>query len=139
MFVKDLIGSHVAHMLVPSVAAADATELHPIFIAPIKCVVLGVQIVPQAAVTGDNTDTKNLNILNAGADGSGSTEVANLDLVTGTDLVANDAEDIPLNTTYDDGVELAEGDVLALQVEKVGNGVLLPDLLVEVKFRGNGV
>lgn len=123
-----------AQTLVPSVLAATATEQHPIFVAPVKCRVLAVSIVPQAAVTGDNTNTKNLNVINKGAAGVGTTEVANLDLVTGANLVAFDESAIPLNTTYVNGVDMTEGDTLTLQVEKVGTGVLLPNLHVQVDY-----
>jgi hypothetical protein len=111
------------------VAAATTTESHPLFVAPQKCRVTLVDIIPQAAVTGDNSNTKKLNIINKGSAGSGSTEVGNLDLTTGVNLVAHDLKNIPLNATYIDpiGVEMAAGDVLAVEYEKVGNGVLIPD------------
>lgn len=106
-----------------AVAAGTATREDPIFVAPRACRVIQVSIVAQAASTGDNTNRKNLNILNKGSAGSGTTEVANLDLVTGTNLVAFDEKVIPLNATFAAGVTLAAGDVLSLQTEQVGTGV----------------
>lgn len=117
-----------------AIAAATATQKDPIFTAPCKCRVTRVAVTPQAASTGDNTNTKNLNILNAGSDGTGTTEVGNKDLVTGTNLVALDETVVPLNTTYANGVDLSEGDVLALQTEKVGTGVAVGPFLVSVDF-----
>ncbi|MBK6767432.1 MAG: hypothetical protein IPG71_14415 [bacterium] len=76
---------------------------------------------PQAAVTGDNTNRTNLNILNKGASGSGTTEVGNLDLATGTNLTAFDSTNLPLNATYVSGVALAEGDVVTIQHEKAAS------------------
>jgi hypothetical protein len=113
-------------------AAATATEVHPIFRAPFACKLMKVDVVAQAAVTGDNTNRTNLNILNAGAAGSGTTEVGNLDLVTTTgNMIANDSRNVPMNVTYlTAGVTLAEGDVIVLQHEKVGNGVAVPIFLV---------
>lgn len=119
---------------IAAIAAATATQKDPIFCAPRACRVTSVSVIPQAASTGDNTNTKNLNVLNAGSAGSGTTEIGNLDLATGTDLVAFDEKAIPFNTTYEDGVELAEGDVLVLQTEKVGTGVNVGPFLVQVDY-----
>ncbi len=119
---------------VAAVAAATATQQDPIFIAPCACKVTAVSVVPQAASTGDNTNTKNLNIVNKGASGAGTTEVGNLDLVSGTDLVAFDEKAIPLNATYTNGVSLSEGDVLSLQTEKFGTGVAVGPFIVSIDY-----
>lgn len=132
---KDLRGTRKTEMLIPSVAAADSTEAHPIFVAPFKCKVTKVGIVPQAAVTGNTTNTKNLNIIDNGSAGSGSTEVGNLDLITGVDLTAMDYTEIPLNSTYSAGVSMEEGDVLSLSFEEVNSGVLIPDVIVQVEWK----
>jgi hypothetical protein len=115
-------------------AAATATEQRVIFIAPCKCRVTGVEISSDVAVTGDNTNTTNLNIVNKGAAGAGTTEVANLDPVTGVNLAAFDAVAIPLNATYLNGVDMAEGDVLTIQYEKVASGVLIGPSHIQVDF-----
>ncbi len=113
-------------------AAATATEQRAAFHAPRACVVTGVCIIPDVASTGDNTNTTNLNIVNKGAAGAGTTEVGNLDLALATDLVAYDKKVIPLNATYlTSGVAMAAGDVLNIQFEKVGTGVLVGPGLVE--------
>lgn len=134
---EQMLGTQESQGFVPSVLAATATEVHPIFVAPFACTIPtdGVNFVPQAAVTGDNTDSKNLNIQNRGSAGAGTTEVGHLDLVTGTNLVAFDSKNIPLTAA----VTLAAGDVLAVQVEKVGNGVLLPNLHFVVSYKPAGV
>lgn len=130
---EEMLGTQTADGFVPSVAAATATEVHPIFVAPIRCIIPtnGVNFVPQAAVTGDNTNTKNLNVQNRGSAGSGTTEVGNLDLVTGVNLVAFDKTNIPLGAA----LTLEAGDVLGLQVEKVGTGVLIPNIMFEITFK----
>lgn len=115
---------------IPSHAAATATEEWPVFRAPFACTLKKLDIVPQAAVTGDNTNRTNFNILNKGASGSGTTEVGNLDLALGTNLTAFDSTNLPLNATYVSGVVLAEGDVVTIQHEKVGTGVLVPECLM---------
>lgn len=130
---QEMLGYVRSQGFVPSVLAATATEAHPIFVAPFRCKIPvdGVNFVPQAAVTGDNSNTKNLNVVNKGAAGAGTTEVGHKDLTTGVDLVAFDKTAITLTAA----TVLEAGDVLALQVEKVGTGVLLPNLHFEISFK----
>lgn len=131
----DIQGEHSARAHLSSVAAGDATEEQAIFRAPFRCFVKRVSIIPNAAVTGDDTDRKNLNVRNKGSDGSGTTELGALDLDTGTDLVAFDAKDIVSGLSESStGAAMAEGDVLGLQVEKVGTGVIVPESMIEVIF-----
>lgn len=115
-------------------AAATATEERDIFVAPLKCRVVGIEFVSDVAVTGDNTNTTNVNIVNKGAAGVGTTEVANKDFPTGTNAVAHDRNEVPLNATYVNGVDMAEGDTLTVQYEKVGTGVLIGPSLFQVDF-----
>ena len=115
-------------------AAATATEERVIFIAPCKCRVVGIEFASDAAITGDNTNTTNLNIKNKGAAGVGTTEVANKDYPTGASAIALDRNEIPLNTTYVNGVDMAEGDTLTVEYEKVGTGVLVGPSLFQIDF-----
>lgn len=118
---------------VAQIAAATATRKDPIFTAPRKCIVREVSVVSQAAVTGNNTNTKNLNIVDAGSAGVGTTEIANLDLVTGVNITALDEVNVPLNATYlVPGRTLAAGDVLVLETELVGTGVIVGPFNVKV-------
>jgi hypothetical protein len=134
---------HMAHQAYTTqvfqaqVLAATATEAHVFFTAPRACRVVQVSVTADIATTGDNTNTKNLNLVNKGAAGSGTTEVGNLDLVTGVNLAAFDEKVIPLNASNASGVVLANGDVLALQYEKVGTGVNVGALTVNVLWEPN--
>lgn len=110
-------------------AAATATEARAIFTAPRACKITGVSFTPDVASTGDNTNTTYLNVINKGASGSGTTEIGNLDLATGTNLTAFDEQAITITAT-----SLAEGDVVALQFEKVGTGVLVGPGVVNVTW-----
>ncbi|HUX54267.1 MAG TPA: hypothetical protein VMV56_07630 [Williamwhitmania sp.] len=85
----------------------------------------------QDNVAGDDTDRKNLNVLDTGAAGAGTTEIGNKDLITGVNMADMDETEIDVTDT-----ELSDGDVLALQIEKAGNGVLLPAMLVIVEYEG---
>lgn len=107
----------------PQHAAATATEVVPIFVAGENCRVRKVSFLPNAAVTGDDTNRTNLNMQNRGASGAGTTEIGNLDLATGVDLVATDEKIVYQPATP---LDLDAGHVLAVQYEKVASGVLVP-------------
>lgn len=106
-----------------AVAAGTATSTFTLFTAPCAGRVRAVSITPDVATTGNNTNTKNLNLIDKGVNGAGTTEVGNLDLVTGVNLTAFDETAIPLNATFAAGVPMVEGQVLGIQVEQVGTGV----------------
>lgn len=117
-------------------AAATATEERVIFIAPCKCRVVGIEFASDVAITGDNTNTTNVNIKDKGAAGVGTTEVANLDFPTGVAAIALDRNNVPLNTTYVNGVDMDEGDTLTVEYEKVGTGgtVAIGPSLFQIDF-----
>jgi hypothetical protein len=109
-----LTGKELEHL------AATATETRAIWTAPCNCVITGCSVVNPAAVTGNDTNSTNLNLLDAGAAGTGTTEIGNLDLATGTNLVANVPSALTVTATV-----LTAGDVVKVQYEKVGTGLLL--------------
>ena len=129
-FLYDIPGNHRSTQAIDPVDAGDATEEQLIFVAPTKCTVKGVAITPDADVTGNDTNTKNLNVVNKGSDGTGSTEIANLDLATGTDL--SEFDRTAISASLD--VDLEAGDSLTLQIEQVGSGVAIPRSLVDVDY-----
>lgn len=103
-------------------AAATATEYIAAWTIPHGGRLRGVLFTPLAAVTGANTNTTHLNVINCGADGTGTDELGNLDLVSGTDLAATTPNTIASGLT----TALADGVTIALQAEKVGTGLLVP-------------
>jgi hypothetical protein len=119
---------------VAQVLAATATQTDPIFIAPTKCRVTKVSVLPQSPSTGDNTNRKNLNVRNKLQDGSGTTLGAHLNLVTGVNLVAFDETVLPMEVGNPNGIEMADGDVLGLETEKVGTGVTTGPFIVNVEY-----
>lgn len=113
-----------AQAYTPAHAAATATEVVPIFMHPTLNVrIRKVGFIPAAAATGDNSNTTNLNLQNRGTAGSGTTELGNFDPVTGADLVAHDYKEVYAPATPAD---LDAGSVLAVQFEKVGTGLAIP-------------
>ncbi len=133
--VRDIPAGHQYVTLIPNHAAATATEEYPIFVAHGDCEVMGVTIVPQAAVTGQDTNTTHLNIIDKGTDGTGTTERANYDLTNGNDLAAFDEFAFTLTNPP---IAADDGTVWTLQYEKVSSGLAVPHLLVRVEYRAKG-
>lgn len=134
-FYGDIPGAIPHQGSVPAHAAATATEVvaTPIRV-PYRGTVTAVGFIPLAAATGDNTNTTNLNVINKGQAGAGTTEIANFDPVTGANLVAYDEK---LFTIAAAGVEVQEGDVLVLQHEKVASGLAIAAGTWVVYINGN--
>jgi len=129
----DAPGTHDRQAALPPVAAADPTADFVVFEAPVNCRIEKVKVIPGAAVTGADTNTRHLNLVNRGANGAGAAEVANYDLTSGNGL------GVAGLVLYAPAVPLAvvQGTQLALQIEKVGTGIALPPLGVVVEFSPN--
>ena len=98
----DIPGNHVATYALRGHLAATATEKAFIFRAPFACTILSVEIIWDAAISGTATNYTNVNLLNAGTAGTGTTELGNVDYASGTDAVAGAATDL-----YSPGTPLA--------------------------------
>lgn len=118
---------------VASVAAAsDATRI--VCRAPFDGVVSGVSYVPEAGITGNTTETRTFGLVNKGQSGGGSTSVASLAMVTGTNATAFDEKAITLSGTAAN-LDVAEGDVLVFTSTHGGStGLADPGGLVTVRF-----
>jgi hypothetical protein len=132
--IHDIPGNHTVAVVLPAHAAATATEAIPVFVAPFACKVMNVTVTPAAAATGDNTNRTNINLLNGGTAGTGTTELGNIDYATGTDAAVGVKQ-----TLYDSatGTSLAAGSVLKVQYEKVSTGLALGANLVTITYIGN--
>src|SRR5438309_1122494 len=78
--------------------------------------------IPNAAVTGAATNSRTLNVINGGATGAGATNVATLPLVGGTNLVANQENNLNLSGT----LAVNGGDAIQFQSLSVGTGIADP-------------
>ena len=130
--VHDIPGSHVATAVIPAHAAATATEKVNVFRAPFACKIVSVEVIPNAAATGDDTNHTNYNLLNAGTAGTGTTELGNLDYVTSTDAAVGVAQDIYRPAS---ALSIAEGVILQIQIEKAASGLALGSGLIVVTFQ----
>jgi hypothetical protein len=129
---EDMPGDQTAICYAPSHAAATATESYPIFTAPFDCSVTNILVVPAAAVTGAATHYTKLQVVNRGTAGSDTTTLGTYALSNGNNLAIMD-EYSPY--TPASGLSVSDGNVLALEFEKVGNGILVPALLIQVTYR----
>lgn len=98
-------------MAVDNVAAASdlTTVVGEVHVAG---VVSSVVYVPKANITGANTETRTVSLVNKGADGNGTTVVATLAMTSGVNSNDFDEKTITLSVTAADLV-VADGDVLA--------------------------
>jgi hypothetical protein len=92
--------------------------------------VVSASYIPNAAITGANTNTRRLRVINRGQDGTGTTVVAELQFNAGVNAAAGDERALTLQAAGT--LELATGDVLALESAAVGTGIADPGGVVQV-------
>lgn len=96
--------------------------------------VTSVKYVPSTALTGANTDSRTINVVNKGQSGSGTTTVATKAFTSGVNAPADDDTAITLSGTAANLV-VAAGDVLVWQSNHVGStGLADPGGLVQVQI-----
>lgn len=122
--------------LAPAVGTAGNDAATPVFIAPYPATVTSVQYVTATAVTGANTNTRAVSVVNKGAAGSGSTAVANLQFDSGVNTTAFVPKTVTLSGTAANLV-VAPGDVLVWNSTHVGSGITDPGGLVLVTYSRN--
>jgi hypothetical protein len=125
----DLIGVLSAGVGVELHAAGTATEERVIFKIPVTGRLRKVSLTAGAAITGANTNSSNVNLKHY--TGGVGTELANKDYT----LAVNTAKATPFDL-YAPATprNMAAGDVLSLELEKVGTGLDLPQLHVQVEY-----
>lgn len=99
--------------------------------APDKDKVTGVEYVPAGDITGADTDTRTITVVNKGQDGTGTTVVATLALANGVDAAGYDATAFTLSGTAANK-KVDAGDVLAAESTHAGAGLADPGGQVRV-------
>ena len=117
---ENLSGTHQLQVTTIAHAAATATEYVGVIQMPHAARVTAVRFHPFAAVTGADTNSTNLNVDTLVS--TTAAEIANVDLASGTDLAAKTTATLGSSLT----TELAAGDRVALECEKVGTGLDVP-------------
>lgn len=111
-------------IVVPAAAQA-ATESTTLFSMPYTGVISSVTYVPDTAITGANTNTRKVSLVNKGTTGSGTTEMAALQFDSGVNGTAFDEKTITLSGTAAN-LNVASGDVVAWVSAAVSSGLADP-------------
>lgn len=104
--------------LIPATAAGSDIEKN-VHVAPFAGTVSACTYTPDTVLTGANTDSRTIVLVNKGAAGSGTTIVATKAFTSGVNIAADDEGTITLSATAANLV-VAAGDVLAWQSTHVG-------------------
>lgn len=102
-----------------------------VVVAPRAATVSAVSYVPLTTITGANTNTRSVSLVNLGQTGSGSTVIATLQFNSGVNATAGAAKAVTLSGTAAN-LNVASGDVLQWQSTHVGTGIADPGGLVVV-------
>ena len=124
-----------------AMTAASSTEL-PVFVADTRCVVLSVDLVTAASVTGHTQNYGIGTVRNRGASGTGTTVVAQrATSSTGDSITAFSAWPVTTSTTAS-AREISPGDTLTFQWSQAGTGPNLTGACVVIHYAvgtGNGI
>lgn len=116
---------------VPAVTIA-ATADNAIGEAPFGGRVTEVTYTPEADITGVNTNTRKISLVNKGQDGNGNVEVAALQFDAAVNASDFDEKALVLNATPAN-LNVVEGDILVWLSAAVGTGLADPGGLAQVK------
>lgn len=96
--------------------------------------VTAVSYTPKADVSGANTETRTLTLINKGADGNGTTAIATLALTSGVNMSDFDEKALTLSGTAAN-LNVAAGDILAFtSVHSGSTGLADPGGSVKVEL-----
>ena len=134
---RKMSGWKAEQSLVEGVAAATGTRRTPYWVAPFDCEVGEIAIVNSTIVTGHDTNYKNINIIDGGAEGAGTSEIANLDLRATGSVNLEVGKTLLFDNIQGASAErfLSQGDVLEIEYELGGSGVLINQCVLYVVFR----
>jgi hypothetical protein len=91
--------------------------------------VTSVTYAPVTAITGANTNTRSVSLVNKGQSGAGNTIVATIQYNSGVNAAASDENTVTLSGTPAN-LTVAAGDILQWQSTAVGTGIADPGGLV---------
>lgn len=132
---SDMPGTFVHRTRIPGQATAGTADVWTLLVADENIKVTAVKWVPDAAVTGDNTNYFSLVIRNEGTDGSGTTALTSTKAyTTGVDSVAQVPESLTMSTTAAD-VLVDAGEVVSMVRAVAASGLAQPDGLCEVHYQ----
>lgn len=109
----------------PAVGTAGNDGVQPVGTVTRDGVVSGVSYIPSSAITGANTNSRTVSLVNKGSDGSGSTTIATLAEVSGVNASAFVGKAITLSGTAAN-LKVKAGDILEWVSTHVGTGITDP-------------
>lgn len=104
-----------------------------VLVCPRDATITAVTYTTVTAITGANTNTRSVSLVNKLQDGSGTTVIATLQFNSGVNTVAADEKAITLSATASDR-NVSAGDVLQWQSTHVGTGIADPGGLVAISL-----
>jgi len=102
-----------------------------VLICPQDGTVSSVTYAPVTAITGANTNTRSVSLVNKGQAGSGSTVIATIQYNSGVNAAAADENTVTLSGTPAN-LAVSAGDILQWQSTAVGTGIADPGGLIAI-------
>src|SRR4051812_21280953 len=110
-------------------ATAGSNLNSNVFRCPSDATVSAGTYAPVAAITGANTNTRSVSLVNKGQSGAGSTVIATIQYNSGVNAAAADENTVTLSGTPAN-LNVTAGDILQWQSTAVGTGIADPGGLV---------
>jgi hypothetical protein len=123
-------GTVLTTPVAPEATAGNSRNTN-VFRCPSDGTVSAVTYATVTAITGANTNTRSVSLVNKGQAGAGSTAIATLQFNSGVNTVASDETTITLSGTAAN-LNVVAGDILQWQSTAVGTGIADPGGLVAV-------
>lgn len=114
-------------------SATAATTPATLGLAKVTGTITSVEYFTDAAITGANTNTRRIDIINKAQNGAGAVVPASKQFNSGVNAVAFDNTDITLSGTPAN-LDVNEGDVLSCNSVAVGTGLADPGGLLRIKI-----
>lgn len=118
-------------VVVQPVATAGNSLNTNVYICPSDSTVSAVTYSTVTAITGANTNTRSVTLVNKGQTGAGTTVMATLQFDSGVNTTASDEKTITLSATPAN-LNVVAGDLLQWQSTAVGTGIADPGGLINV-------
>lgn len=115
----------------PPISTAGNSQTTIVHSVPRDGTVSSVTYIPVATITGANTNTRSVSLVNKGTDGSGTTVIATLQFDSGVNATAAVPRTITLSGTAAN-LQVTAGQVLQWQSTAVGTGIADPGGLISV-------
>lgn len=133
VFMHDIAGNHDIPSTIPAQAPGTAYGVI-VFKAPFKCKIQRLELTPEATITGAATNNLMLELINRGADGTGTASLGSQTYGSGTNLSGTQKTSWYNPTTK---LSLAADAVLELVKTENGAGMLLPNMRVNAIIQGD--